>query len=88
MRRARGRPNSKQHRGFPLNETVVVEQQGRGPKGKHHGHGQDVHGFEFAAPQAVHDELQHASDHQCRSGPVDAEKFETDQKNNERREFE
>jgi tRNA threonylcarbamoyl adenosine modification protein (Sua5/YciO/YrdC/YwlC family) len=77
-----------QHRWFPLDETHIVKQQCGRAQDQHDRRGDDVHGLEFAAAQPVYQQLQHTCGHQSRRRPVDTERLEGDQKNDEGGQFE
>jgi hypothetical protein len=47
-----------------------------------------VHGLEFAGSQAIHHHQDDASGHERGRGPVNAQEFEDDEKNDEGRPFE
>jgi tRNA threonylcarbamoyl adenosine modification protein (Sua5/YciO/YrdC/YwlC family) len=84
----RDRRQRQQHSRLQLNKTLVVQQQGCSAQNHHDRGGNDVHGFEFAGAQSIHDQQQHASGHQCRSGPVDIQDLERNEKYDEGRPLE
>jgi tRNA threonylcarbamoyl adenosine modification protein (Sua5/YciO/YrdC/YwlC family) len=77
-----------QHRQFPLNKTLIVQQQ-RGSAQDQHDAGCDyVHGLEAAGAHAVYQQLQHAGDHESRGGPVNIPHLKCYKKDDEGRPFE
>ena len=84
----RDRRQPQQHSRFPLNKTLIVQQQGCGAQNQHDRGGDDVHGFEFARAQPIYHQQQQAGDHQCCGGPVDVQDLERDKKYDQRRPLE
>ena len=59
-----------QHRGLPLDEALVVQQQGRRAQRQHHARRDDVHGLVPAGAAAVREQHERADEHERGGRPV------------------